>query len=163
MSHINPFENALLQLKRAQQVSGISDSTIERMSNPDRQISVSLPVEMDDGTTRIFHGYRVQHSNARGPYKGGIRFHPHADINEVKALALWMTIKTAVADMPMGGGKGGVAVNPKELSRTEIERLSRAWVVALYRVIGPQIDIPAPDVNTTPEIMGWMVDEYEKL
>jgi len=133
------------------------------MSAPEREIRVAIPVTMDDGSERIFEGYRVQHSNARGPYKGGIRYHAETDINEVKALSLWMTLKTAVANIPMGGGKGGITVDPRTLSKAELERLSRGWVRALYRDIGPKVDVPAPDVNTTPEIMGWMLDEYKKL
>lgn len=159
----NPFENALSQLKRAQQAGGISDATIARVSKPERELRSDIEVVMDNGSKKTFEGYRVQHSSARGPYKGGIRFHPNADMSEVKALALWMTIKTAVADIPMGGGKGGVAVDPKKLSRGELERLARGWVRAFYKNIGPKVDVPAPDVNTTPEIMGWMLDEYQKL
>jgi glutamate dehydrogenase (NAD(P)+) len=159
----DPFQNALLQLARAKEVSGIRDVTIERMAVPEREIRVSIPVLMDDGSERIFEGYRVQHSSARGPYKGGIRYHAQADLQEVKALAFWMTLKTAVANLPMGGGKGGITVDPYLLSATELERLSRGWVRALYRDLGPHVDVPAPDVNTTPQIMGWMLDEYEKL
>jgi len=159
----DPFTNALAQLVRAQAVGNLKSDIIERMSFPEREIRVSIPVKMDDGLIKIFEGYRVQHSSARGPYKGGIRFHPQTDINEVKALALWMTLKTAVANIPMGGGKGGITVDPKSLSRGELERLSRGWVKALYRDLGPKIDVPAPDVNTTPEIMSWMADEYANI
>ena len=136
---------------------------IEKLSRAEKEITVTIPVRMDDGTLRFFEGYRVQHCNWRGPYKGGIRFHPDADIDEVRALALWMTMKTAVSNIPMGGGKGGVVVDPKALSASELERLSRGFVRALWRDIGPQVDVPAPDVNTTPEIMAWMSDEYTKL
>lgn len=160
---INPFENALRQLWGAAKIGNVEGALVERLSRADREITVTIPVVMDDGSARLFEGYRVQHSNARGPYKGGIRFHPAADIDEVRALALWMTIKTAVADIPMGGGKGGVVVDPSVLSRGEIERLSRGFVRALWRDLGPDVDVPAPDVNTTPEIMAYMVDEYEKL
>jgi glutamate dehydrogenase/leucine dehydrogenase len=111
----------------------------------------------------VFEGYRVQHNNARGPFKGGIRYHQDTDIEEVKALAFWMALKCAVANIPMGGGKGGVTVDPKKLSKTELEKLSRGWVQALADAIGPQKDVPAPDVNTTPEIMAWMADEYGKI
>ena len=159
----NPFEHALDQLDRASKVANLPPAVIEHMSSPDREIRVTIPVIMDDGSTKLFEGYRVQHSNLRGPYKGGLRFHHHTDIHEVKALALWMTLKTAVSNIPMGGGKGGITVDPKVLSKGELERLSRGWVRAMYRNLGPQLDIPAPDVNTTPEIMSWMVDEYEKL
>lgn len=160
---INPFQNALTQLKRACEAGKFGREIFARMEAPEREIRVAIPVLMDDGSTKIFEGYRVQHSSIRGPYKGGIRFHHHTDINEVKALAFWMTMKSAVAGIPMGGGKGGVTVDTKALSRGELERLSRGWVRALYRDLGPKIDVPAPDVNTTPEIMTWMEDEYEKL
>ncbi len=160
---INPFDNALRQLWGAAKAGDFNEDLIEKLSRPEREITVSIPVKMDDGSMRFFEGYRVQHCNRRGPYKGGIRFHPQADIDEVRALALWMTMKTAVANIPMGGGKGGVVVDPRDLSSVELERLSRGFVQALWRNLGPQIDVPAPDVNTTPEIMAWMVDEFEKL
>jgi glutamate dehydrogenase len=160
---MNAFDNALSQLKRAAKIARVKPELLERMQSPEREVRVSIPVRMDDGTLKIFEGYRVQHSSVRGPYKGGIRFHPDADINEVKALSLWMTMKCAVADIPMGGGKGGITVDPKQLSKSELERLSRGWVRRLAPVLGPKVDVPAPDVNTTPEIMGWMVDEYQKI
>lgn len=160
---INPFENALRQLWGAAKVGDVNPDLVERLSHADREITISIPVKMDDGSTRLFEGYRVQHSNIRGPYKGGIRFHPEADIDEVRALALWMTMKTAVAGIPMGGGKGGVVVDADALSERELERLSRGFVRLLHRDLGPDVDVPAPDVNTTPQIMSWMVDEYEKL
>lgn len=160
---INPFENALRQLWGAAKVGNVDGALVERLSRADREITITIPVTMDDGSVRLFEGYRVQHSSARGPYKGGIRFHPDADIDEVRALALWMTIKTAVADIPMGGGKGGVVVDLSTLSDGEIERLSRGFVRALWRDLGPDVDVPAPDVNTTPQIMAYMVDEYEKI
>lgn len=160
---INPFESALRQLNQAVKTRSFPKHLIERLSRAEREITVSIPVLMDDGSTRFFEGYRVQHSSIRGPYKGGIRFHPEADLDEVRALALWMTMKTAVANIPMGGGKGGVVVDPDSLSSGELERLSRGFVRALYQNLGPDTDVPAPDVNTTPEIMSWMVDEYELL
>ncbi len=160
---MNQFENALKQLSRAVSVESFDASLIARLSAPEREVRVSIPVVMDDGSTRLFEGYRVQHSSLRGPYKGGIRFHEQADIHEVRALAFWMTLKCAVANIPMGGGKGGVTVNPKALSVGELERLSRGFVRMLYPVLGPTIDVPAPDVNTTPQIMGWMVDEYARI
>lgn len=159
----NPFENALAQIKRAHAVRPFSEKLLTRLSHPDRAVTVSIPVAMDDGTEQIFTGYRVQHNNARGPYKGGIRFHKDTDMTEVKALALWMALKCAVANIPMGGGKGGVTVDPALLSKNELERLSRGWVQKLAPVIGPHVDVPAPDVNTTPEIMAWMVDEYSRI
>jgi glutamate dehydrogenase/leucine dehydrogenase len=157
------FKNALVQLARAGDAANLEPSSLEKIATPDRELTAELLVTMDDGSTRTFSGYRVQHSNVRGPYKGGIRFHPDADMDEVKALAFWMSLKTALTNIPLGGGKGGVAVEPKELSSAELERLSRAWVQAFHESIGPSQDIPAPDVNTTPEIMSWMVDEYSKL
>lgn len=160
---LNPFENALNQLESAAKVGGFEADLIDKLSRSEREITVTIPVRMDDGHLRFFEGYRVQHSNQRGPYKGGIRFHPEANLDEVRALALWMTMKTAVAAIPMGGGKGCVVVDPKTLSPGELERLSRGFVRALWRDIGPKVDVPAPDVNTTPEIMAFMVDEYEKL
>lgn len=159
----NPFENALAQLDRATKVKPMDASFLAKLHVPEREIRISIPVTMDDGSTRIFEGYRVQYNSARGPYKGGIRYHHETNIDEVKALAFWMALKTAVANIPMGGGKGGVTVNPKELSKGELERLSRGWVRRMYPVLGPQKDVPAPDVNTTPEIMVWMTDEFQKL
>ncbi len=158
----NPFENALAQIKRANEVKNFPTSLIDRLSNPDRQVLISIPITMDDGSQKIFEGYRVEHNNKRGPYKGGIRFHPQADMNEVNALALWMTLKCAVANIPMGGGKGGVKVDPKILSKSELEELSRGWARGMLPLLGPEKDVPAPDVNTNGEIMSWMLDEYEK-
>ena len=159
----NPYQNAMAQLDKVALLKDFGNEFIERMRHPDRDIRISIPVKMDDGSLKIFEGYRVQHNDARGPYKGGIRFHPDTEINEVKALAFWMTIKCAVAGIPMGGGKGGITVDPKDLSKGELERLSRGWVQKLVDNLGPHKDVPAPDVNTTPEIMSWMVDVYEKL
>lgn len=159
----NPFENALLQIRRANEAKKFPESFIERLMRPDRQVRISISVTMDDDTQKIFEGYRVEHNNKRGPYKGGIRFHPDADMDEVKALALWMSLKCAVANIPMGGGKGGITVDPKLLSKTELERLSRGWVRGMLPLLGPDKDVPAPDVNTNGEIMNWMIDEYEKL
>jgi glutamate dehydrogenase/leucine dehydrogenase len=159
----NPFENALSQLERANKVKPFNQEFLSRLHQPNREIRISIPITMDDGHLQIFEGYRVQYNNARGPYKGGIRFHQDTDINEVKALAFWMALKCAVANIPMGGGKGGITVDPKKLSKTELEKLSRGWVRMMAPVIGPKVDVPAPDVNTTPEIMSWMVDEYSKI
>lgn len=160
---MNAFENALAQLRRAAQVQKTSEELLARLSRAEREVLVTIPLRRDDGTVSFFEGYRVQHSSLRGPYKGGIRYHPQADIHEVRALAFWMTLKCAVANIPMGGGKGGITVDPKTLSKGELERLSRGWVQKLYPVIGPKQDVPAPDVNTNGEIMAWMLDEYEKL
>jgi glutamate dehydrogenase/leucine dehydrogenase len=159
----NPYANALSQLARANAVSPASERLLKRLENPEREIHIAIPVMMDSGEEKIFHGYRVQYNSVRGPYKGGIRYHEETNIDEVKALAFWMSLKCAIANIPMGGGKGGITVNPKELSKTELENLSRGWVRGLYDAIGPKKDVPAPDVNTTPEIMDWMADEYEKL
>src|SRR3990167_4043406 len=160
MSKINPFESALVQLSKALKFLKLSPAQIERLKNPEKIISVNFPVKMDDGKVKLFHGFRVQHNSALGPYKGGIRFHHQVDMDEVKALAFWMAIKCAVADLPLGGGKGGVEVDPKKLSDKELERLSRSYIQAIWRDIGPDADVPAPDVNTTPQIMKWMADEF---
>lgn len=136
---------------------------IELLKHPKKIIEVSVPVKMDDGGLKVFTGYRVQYNNIRGPYKGGIRFHPQVDLSEVKALAFWMTIKCTVVDVPFGGGKGGITVNPKELSSSEIERLTRSYVRGIAPEIGPDKDIPAPDVYTTPQIMAWFMDEYSRI
>ena len=162
MQKINPFESALKQLEKATKHLKLTEYQYERLKNSEKVISVNFPVKMDNGKIKIFHGFRVEHSSAKGPYKGGIRFHHQVDMNEVKALAFWMAIKCAVADIPMGGGKGGVEVNPKLLSEKELENLSRAYAKAISRDIGPDVDVPAPDVNTTPQIMKWMSDEFIK-
>lgn len=159
----NPFQNALAQLEKAKVAGKFNEDLIKVLSHPEREVHAALPIRMDDGRLEIFEGYRVQHNSARGPYKGGIRFHQDTDINEVKALAFWMTLKCAVMNIPLGGGKGGITVNPKNLSKTELEKLSRAWTKAFAPVIGPDRDIPAPDVNTTGEIMAWIADEYGKI
>jgi glutamate dehydrogenase (NAD(P)+) len=159
----NPFENAITQLERATSLTEFDKDFLQQIRHPNREVRVNIPVKMDDGSLRVFEGYRVQFNNARGPYKGGIRFHQDTDIDEVKALAFWMALKCAVVNIPMGGGKGGVTVNPKELSQSEIESISRGWMAAMSDVVGPQQDVPAPDVNTTPQIMAWMADEYKKI
>lgn len=134
-----------------------------QLSVPQRILEVSVPVKMDNGSVRVFKGFRVQHNNARGPYKGGIRFHPQVDMEEVKALATWMSMKCSVVGIPLGGGKGGVIVDPRELSERELEQLSRTYIRAIEPIIGPEQDIPAPDVYTNPKIMAWMADEYSML
>ena len=159
----NPWETAVKQLEEAAQIAGFDKNKIERLKQPDRYVEVSIPIIMDSGEQRIFKGFRSQHNNARGPYKGGIRYHQNVDLDEVRALSFWMSFKNAVIDVPFGGGKGGVIVNPKELSQTELEKLSRGWVQKMYRILGPQVDVPAPDVNTNGQIMEWMVSEYKKL
>ncbi|MFA4931098.1 MAG: Glu/Leu/Phe/Val dehydrogenase [Patescibacteria group bacterium] len=157
------FDNAMAQLSKARAFLDYDEHYFEALSRPKRIVNVSFPVKMDDGTTKIFDGYRVQYNDDRGPYKGGIRFHPATDLDEVKSLAFWMMVKCAVAGIPLGGSKGGVTVDPKQLSERELERLTRQFVGRVYEVIGPRKDIPAPDVYTTPQIMGWIVDEYTKI
>lgn len=159
----NPFENALKQLARAAQVVPVAPAVLARLQHPKRELHVAVPVRMDDGTLKVFEGYRVQYDDTRGPTKGGIRFHPQTDISEVRALAFWMTFKCAVVGIPYGGAKGGITVDPKSLSSGELERLTRSYVDALGDFIGPDRDIPAPDVYTTPQIMGWIMDEFSKL
>jgi len=159
----NPFQNAMSQLDKVAKIKNFDDKFITRLRQPDRDIRISIPIKMDNGNLKIFEGYRVEYNNALGPYKGGIRYHQETEINEVKALAFWMVLKCAVAGIAMGGGKGGITVNPKELSKGELERLSRGWIQKLSDILGPKKDVPAPDVNTTPEIMAWMNDEYQKI
>lgn len=158
----NPFQNAMTQLNSAAKKLGI-EKQIKFLQKPDRILQAEIPVKMDNGQTKKFKVFRVQHNNKRGPYKGGIRFHPNVSLDEVKALSFWMTIKTAVVGIPMGGGKGGVIVEPQKLSCGELERLSRAYIKAFYKHLGPRLDVPAPDVNTNAQIMDWMTDEYNKL
>jgi len=160
---LNPFSIAQKQLDEAAEVLGLDKATREFLRWPQREFVVTIPVKMDDGTVKIFRGYRVQYNSSRGPTKGGLRWHPDETIDTVRALAAWMTWKTAVVDIPLGGGKGGVTVNPKELSETEKERLARAYVAAVGRILGVTKDVPAPDVYTTPQIMAWMMDEFEKI
>ncbi len=159
----NPFENAQKQLRAIQKIASFDENIMKQLMSPKRVLEVSLPVKMDDGRIEVFTGFRAQYNDARGPFKGGIRFHPGVTLDEVKALSAWMTWKTAVVDIPLGGGKGGVIVDPKKLSQGELERLSRAYARALTPFIGPDIDVPAPDVSTDPRIMGWMLDEYEEV
>lgn len=162
----NPFETAQKQIRDAYEVANFGDTyriELEKILYPRRVIEVNLPIIMDDGSIRTFTAYRSQHNDARGPFKGGIRFHQDVHLDEVKALSIWMTIKCSVVDIPLGGGKGGIIVNPKELSSAELERLSRAYVDAIAKDIGPLVDVPAPDVNTNPAIMGWMMDEYSRI
>ncbi len=159
----NPFESAKQQLDVAAKTAGLDANKVAQLKSPDRYIEVSIPVMMDSGEQKIFTGFRSQHNNARGPYKGGIRYHQDVSLDEVRALSFWMSFKNAVIDVPFGGGKGGIIVNPKELSETELERLSRGYMKQMWRNFGPEIDVPAPDVNTNGQIMQWMRDEFEKL
>lgn len=159
----NAFEMAQRQFDHVADLLKLDPQVREILRWPAREFHFRIPVVMDDGTTRVFTGFRVQHNDARGPNKGGIRFHPSETIDTVRALATWMTWKCAVADIPLGGGKGGIIVDPATLSVAEKERLVRGWVDVMWRNIGPRQDVPAPDVGTTPQMMGWMMDEYSKL
>ncbi len=159
----NPYEVALKQLKLASEIGNIDPWILDMLSVPKKIIQVSVPVKMDDGRLEVFTGYRVQHNDARGPYKGGIRYHQMVTLDEVKALAMWMTWKTAVADLPYGGAKGGVVVDPKKLSAGEVERLTRRYAAMIADEIGPYKDIPAPDVNTGPQTMAWIMDTYSAI
>jgi glutamate dehydrogenase (NAD(P)+) len=160
--NLNPFTIAQAQLDEAAAVLGLDPDMHAFLREPMREFHFTIPVRMDDGRTKTFRGFRVQYNDARGPAKGGIRFHPDETIDTVRALAAWMTWKSAVADIPLGGGKGGVICNPREMTRGELERLSRGYMRAIARQIGPTRDVPAPDVNTNPQIMAWMLDEYER-
>ena len=160
---MNPFKIAQRQLADAAQVMDLDEATHELLRWPMREFHVRIPVKMDDGSTHIFEGFRVQYNDARGPTKGGLRFHPDETFDTVRALAAWMTWKCAVVDIPLGGGKGGIVCNPKEMSLGELERLSRGYIRALGHYIGPETDVPAPDVYTNPQIMAWMMDEYSKM
>jgi len=160
---INAFKMAQAQFDNVAQLLNLDPEVAEMLRWPTREYKFQIPVKMDDGGIRVFTGFRVQHNDARGPSKGGLRFHPNETIDTVRALAMWMTWKCAVADIPLGGGKGGVPVDPATLSMAEKERLCRGWVGQMYRNIGPRQDVPAPDVGTNPQMMGWMMDEYSKL
>ena len=157
------FQNAMTQLSHAAKLINLEKDILIQLQQPERLITIAIPVKMDTGEIKIFIGYRSQFNNALGPYKGGIRYHPQVCEDEVKALSFWMMVKCAAVNIPMGGGKGGVIVNPKELSVGEIERLSRGYIQKIWRYIGSNQDVPAPDVYTTPQIMAWMRDEFEKL
>lgn len=163
---INPFESAQAQIIQAVETANFWEmykNEIPKILQPEKVHTVYVPVIMDNGETKVFTGYRSQHNAARWPYKGGIRFHPDVNIHEVKALSTWMSIKCSVIDLPLGGGKGGIIVNPKELSKKELEQLSRNYARAIAKDIGPEVDVPAPDVNTNGQIMAWMMDEYSKV
>lgn len=159
----NPYDNMLSVLESAAKKLNLPESDYVALKYPERQLQVSLPIVMDDGSVQVFEGYRVQHCGVRGPYKGGIRYHQDADMDEVKALAAWMSFKCAVANIPYGGGKGGIKVNPSKLSTAELERLTRTYAAAISPIVGPEKDIPAPDVNTNAQIMGWFVDTISKI
>lgn len=156
----NPYENMLSVLDAAAAKLGLARDEYETLRYPERELQVSIPIRMDNGELRVFEGYRVQHNSSRGPYKGGIRFHQNSDLDEVKALAAWMSFKCAVVNIPYGGAKGGIKVDPRELSRDELIRLTRRYTTRILPIIGPDMDIPAPDVNTNGEVMGWIMDTY---
>lgn len=157
------FENTLKQINEAAEIMSLDKDILTILSHPKRIIQVSLPVRMDNGEVKVFEGFRVQHNDVAGPFKGGIRYHQQVDMEEVKALATWMTMKCSVVGIPLGGAKGGIIVDPKTLSKRELEKLSRKYIDRVQHNIGPHMDVPAPDVNTNGEIMAWMTDEYMKL
>lgn len=162
-SNPNPFQNVLEQLDVADEYLKLDPGVMQYLRQPKRILTVSLPVKLDDGTTRVYTGHRVQYNDARGPYKGGIRYHPGVTLDEVKALSAWMTWKCSVADIPFGGAKGGVVCDPKNMSQGELERLTRRYTAAISHVIGPQQDIPAPDVYTNAQVMAWILDTYSVI
>lgn len=151
------------QLKKIAKIIKLDPEVIKKLEKPDRILKFQIPIKMDNGKIKKFSGYRVQHNNSRGPYKGGIRYHPEVDLEEVKNLAFWMTFKCAVAGIPFGGGKGGVSVDPKKLSKKELERLTRGYTKKLYKFVGPKVDVPAPDVYTNAQTMSWFYDEFSRI
>jgi glutamate dehydrogenase (NADP+) len=157
------LSDANQRLEKALRHVVMAEDVVERLRYPKSSLSVSIPVRMDDGSLQVFQGYRVRYDDSRGPTKGGVRFHPSVTLDEVQSLAFWMTFKCAVMNLPFGGAKGGITLNPKELSKFELERLTRGYVDAIADFIGPDVDIPAPDVYTNPMIMGWMVDQYSTI
>jgi len=159
----NPYLTALEQFNKAADFLNLNKETRFSIREPQRILEAPLPVKMDNGDVKVFSSYRVQHSTARGPAKGGVRYHPDVDLNEVKALAMWMTWKCAVVNVPFGGAKGGIICNPKEMSENELRNLSRRYIYAIYPIIGPKKDIPAPDVGTNSKTMGWYMDTYSML
>ena len=160
---LNPLASGQKQVKIACDALGLDPAVYELLKEPQRIIEITIPVKMDDGSIKTFKGYRSAHNDAVGPYKGGIRFHQNVNSDEVKALSLWMSIKCQVTGIPYGGGKGGITVDPSELSQRELEQLSRGWVRGMWKYLGEKVDVPAPDVNTNGQIMAWMQDEYNKL
>ncbi len=163
VEELNPFKIAQSQLDAAAKIMNLDPHALAILREPKEIMEVRLPIIMDDGNVQVFKGFRVHYNNARGPMKGGIRFHPQETLDTVKALAAWMTWKTSLADIPYGGAKGGIICDPEKLSKNELQRLSREYIRAIYKFMGPDIDIPAPDVFTNPQIMAWMVDEYERI
>jgi len=160
MPERDPFENMLAQMERAKPYADVSEQVFERLQHPERTLKVTLPIELDSGETEVFTGYRCQFDSARGPYKGGVRYHPSVTMSEVEALAGWMTWKTALVDVPYGGAKGGVVCDPSELTDDDVENVTRRYTEGIRRMIGPDTDVPAPDMNTGPQTMAWMMDTY---
>ena len=160
---LDPYEIAVMQLRKAVNVLGLDEETFEALKTHERIIQVKIPVRMDDGKIRVFIGWRAQHNSALGPYKGGVRYHPETSMSEVMALSMWMTWKCSLLQLPYGGGKGGVRVDPRRLSVREIEELSRRYFASIARFVGEDLDVPAPDVYTNPQIMAWYIDEYYKI
>lgn len=163
MTKYNPFDNFVAVMDKAAGVMGISEEDYLTFKYPERELKVALPVRMDDGSLKVFEGFRIQHSTLRGPAKGGVRYHQNVNVDEVRALSAWMTFKCAVAAIPYGGGKGGIVCRPREMSKGELERLTRTYIDKISTIISPNTDIPAPDVGTNAQTMDWMVDEYSKL
>ena len=163
MTKYNPFDNFVAVMDKAAGVMGISEEDYLTFKYPERELKVALPVRMDDGSLKVFEGFRIQHSTLRGPAKGGVRYHQNVNVDEVRALSAWMTFKCAVAAIPYGGGKGGIVCRPREMSKGELERLTRTYIDKISAIISPNTDIPAPDVGTNAQTMDWMVDEYSKL
>jgi glutamate dehydrogenase (NAD(P)+) len=161
--HIDPYEEAKKQLRATIEILGLSEDVYEALAVPERVVQVKIPVRMDDGSVKVFIGWRSQHNSALGPYKGGVRYHPNVTMNEVIALSMWMTWKCSLAGLPYGGGKGGVRVDPKRLSFRELERLSRGYFAAIAEIVGEDLDIPAPDVYTDAQVMAWYLDEYYRV
>lgn len=162
-SSYNPYENAQAQFDRVANIIGLDDATKALLRQPAKEYHFTIPVHMDDGSTKVFNGYRIQHNDARGPAKGGIRFHPQETVDTIRALSMWMTWKCAVVDIPLGGGKGGIICDPRNLTENEQERLCRGWVRKLAKDVGPFADVPAPDVMTNGKHMLWMLDEFEQI
>ena len=163
MTKYNPFDNFVAVMDKAAGVMGISEEDYLTFKYPERELKVALPVRMDDGSLKVFEGFRIQHSTLRGPAKGGVRYHQNVNVDEVRALSAWMTFKCAVAAIPYGGGKGGIVCRPREMSKGELERLTRTYIDKISAIISPNTDIPAPDVGTNAQTLDWMVDEYSKL
>jgi len=163
MENLNPLTSAQFQIKTACDTMGMDPAVYEILKNPSKVLEVNIPVKMDDGRLNVYTAYRSMHNDAIGPFKGGIRFHPSVHSDEVKALSIWMTVKCSLTGVPYGGGKGGICVDPKDLSEAEKERLARGYIAATHKLLGEKVDIPAPDVGTNAQIMAWMTDEYIKI